>query len=64
VQPIVQSGEDGRRTLLTDGKAGRRVFAADVGLDGVVVADEGHAFLGNRCGTGPVRVISMSLRRA
>lgn len=56
VQPVVDTGGDAGGdaggTLLTDGQPRGRVFAADVGLDGMEIADEGHAFLGNRRGTG------------
>lgn len=51
-QPVVDAGEDGGGKLLPYGQSGSGVFAADIGLDGIEIADEGHAFLGNRRRTG------------
>lgn len=50
-QPIVDAGEDRGGTVLPDGQPVVGATAADFGLDGVEVADEGHAFLGDRCGS-------------
>lgn len=49
-QPVVDAGEDGGGALLPDGQSGGGGAAADPGFDGVEIADEGHALLGNRCG--------------
>jgi len=51
-QPIVDTGEDRGGAILPDGQSGIGVVAADLGLDDVEIADEGHALLGNRCGSG------------
>ena len=51
-QPVVDAGEDRGGAILPDGQAGGRVAAADPGFDGVEIADEGHAFLGNRRESG------------
>lgn len=40
---VVDAGEARGRTRLTDGQPCGRVFATDVGLDGVEIADEGDA---------------------
>ena len=61
-QPVIETGEDRGGAILPDGQSGGGVAAADLGLDGVEIADEGHA--SSAIGAGPVRVISISLRRA
>jgi hypothetical protein len=45
-QPIVETGDDRSGAVPPDGQSRHGVTAADLGLDGVEVADEGHAFLG------------------
>jgi hypothetical protein len=51
-EPVVDAGEDRDGAILPDRQSGGRVATADLGLDGVEIADEGHAFLGNRRGSG------------
>ena len=51
-QPVVDAGEDRGGALLPDGQSVSGVAAADFDLNGVEVAYEGHAFLGNRRGAG------------
>ena len=51
-KPVVEAGEDRGGAILPDGRSGGGVAAADLGLDGVEIADEGHAFLGDRRGSG------------
>jgi hypothetical protein len=52
LQPCVEAGEDRGCAFLPGCQPGRRVAAADIGLDGIKGADEGQAFLGNRRGAG------------
>ena len=51
-KPVIEAREDRGGAILPDGQSGGGVSAADLGLDGLEVADEGHAFLGNRRGSG------------
>ena len=51
-QPVVDAGEDRGRAVLSCSQSGSGVASADIGLDGIEVADEGQAFLGNRRGSG------------
>ena len=51
-QPIVEADEDRGGAVLPDSQSGFGVTAADLGLDGVELADEGHALLGNWRGSG------------
>src|SRR5690606_7792069 len=50
--PVVDAGEDRGRAVLSCSQSGSGVASADIGLDGIEVADEGQAFLGNRRGSG------------
>ena len=47
-QPIVETGEDRGGAILPDGQSSGGILAADIGFNGVEIADEDHAFLGNR----------------
>lgn len=51
-RPVIEAGKDRGGTILPDGQSGCGVSAADLGLDGVEVPDQGHAFPGNRRGSG------------
>lgn len=47
-KPVIDAGEDRGGAVLPNGQSGGGVVATDLGLDGVEIADECHAFLGNR----------------
>lgn len=51
-QPVIEARKDRGGAVLTDGQSGDGVTAADLGLDGVEIADERHALLGDRRGSG------------
>ena len=65
-QPVIETGEDRGGAILPDGQSGGGVAAADLGLDGVEIADEGHAFLGNwrRSGAGDLDQLTARVRPA
>lgn len=50
-EPSIYASENRGGAFLPRGEAHCGVVAADVGLDGIKIADEGHAFLCNRRGT-------------
>lgn len=52
VHRVVDACDDQCGAFLPRRKAGCGVAAADLGLDGVELADEGHAFLGDWRGPG------------
>jgi hypothetical protein len=49
---VVDPVEDRGGAILPDGQSGGGVAAADLDLDGVEIADEGHALLSNWRGSG------------
>lgn len=51
-QPDVDAGQQRGGAVFSGSQSSVGVAAADLGFDGLEIADEGHAFLGNRRGSG------------
>ena len=61
-QPVVDAGENRGRAVLSCNQSGSGFASADIGLDGIEIADEGYPLVGNRRGSGAGDLEQLSAR--